>query len=222
MREPEPMMTLSPPDETRGLPEGFSYVTDINPNIAVELRYAGKDNFTGSRVDGYLSGDAAILATEAAKALSDVQKKLEEQGIGLLIYDAYRPQKASDFFVEWSKSGEESRKEEQYPGIAKRELFSRGFIAERSAHSRGCAVDVTLIYMHSGECLDMGCEFDYFDRISSHGANGITYEQAENRKLLKVAMQDGGFQPYSAEWWHYEYENESFPDTYFDFDVRGA
>jgi D-alanyl-D-alanine dipeptidase len=202
------------------LPDGFSYVKDVNPNIKVDLKYAGTDNFSGSIVAGYYSISAAILSNKAAEALSEVQKHLEENGLGLLIYDAYRPQKASEYFHIWSQSDDEMTKEAHYPNTPKVSLNAEGYIASRSGHSRGSIVDVTIIDLATGEPLDMGCEFDFFDELAWYGSPNISVEQAQNREILKVAMERFGFSSYNKEWWHFILKNEPFPETFFDFDVR--
>jgi D-alanyl-D-alanine dipeptidase len=199
------------------LPDGFVYVRDLNPNIRVDLRYAGTHNFTGSVVDGYYSTDAAILKKNAARSLSRVQKYLEKKGYGLLIYDAYRPEKSVACFVAWSQNDDTSAKEEFYPSYKKSQLFKLGYIARRSNHSRGIAVDLTLVDIKSGLPLDMGGPFDFFGDISHMDATGLTDEQEKNRGILRNAMERYEFSPYSKEWWHFSFGNSS--DSY-DFDVR--
>jgi len=201
------------------LPAGFSYLRDIDPSILVDLRYASANNFTGSVVDGYFSDQAAILTTGTAKMLSDVQEHLKKENLGLLVYDAYRPEKATKFFVAWAGNEDASTKAAYYPNIDKAKLFTSGYIASESEHSSGYAVDVTLVDLSSGTALDMGGAFDLFDEISRHGNPSITVEQRRNRAKLKAAMEKFGFTAYSKEWWHYSYRQEP-PSEYFDFDVR--
>ncbi|MDR3277625.1 MAG: hypothetical protein LBT12_02535 [Oscillospiraceae bacterium] len=208
------------PPETPGLPEGFTYVRDVNPGIRADLRYAGADNFTGAPADGYLSAQAAILTTRAATALSAAQTALERDGLGLLIYDAYRPQKASDYFLAWSRTDDERMRAQYFPDLMKSELHELGYIARRSGHSRGSTVDLTLVSLDTGVPLDMGGGFDLFDGRSWHGSEKITAVQSENREKLKAVMEKYGFTAYDREWWHYTYGGEPFPDTYFDFDVK--
>lgn len=220
------LLTLGTPDlethvfDNAALPDGFVYIKTENPNIQVDLRYAGTNNFTGSIVDGYLSDQAAIITANAASALSEIQAQLEREGLGLLVYDAYRPAKAVRFFVEWAKNDDFSTKEEYYPNLKKSTLTSSGYIAKKSAHSRGSAVDLTIIDLSTGEPLDMGSNFDLLDKKSWHGTSLITDEQSQNRKKLKSVMETYGFSAYSKEWWHYTYKDELFPDEYFDFDVE--
>lgn len=193
-------------DEDRApLPEGFSYVRDLAPGIEVELHYATTENFTGQVVAGYESTDAAVLRTEAAAALALVQKDLESAGYGLRIYDAFRPTQAVSFFMEWAKTNDEATKLEYYPDFNKPQLFELGYIAEKSAHSLGGAVDLTLVDLATDEVVDMGSPFDYFGELSHYETAGLTTEQIENRALLHDAMQARGFTQYPLEWWHYSY-----------------
>ncbi len=193
------------------LPQGFSYVRDLAPGIEVELRYATTNNFTGEIVDGYESTDAAILRTEAAEALGLVQRDLEEAGYGLLIYDAFRPTRAVSFFVDWSNSADESTRDEYYPGLEKPGLFQLGYIAEKSGHSLGGTVDVTVIDQRSGVPLDMGGAFDFFGELSHYEAAGLTSAQIANRAVLHDAMIARGFEQYPLEWWHYSFPMKGNP-----------
>jgi D-alanyl-D-alanine dipeptidase len=202
----------------RALPDGFVYVADAVPEVRVALKYAGDDNFTGAPVDGYASETAAILTREAAAALSGAAASLGEQGLGLLIYDAYRPQRAVDCFIRWTENDDTSRKADYYPDLDKSELPGV-YIGRKSGHSRGSTVDLTLVTLDDGEPLDMGGDFDFLDPVSAHGAPGLTEEQADNRAKLKNAMEACGFRAYNVEWWHYTLANEPFPHTYFDFIV---
>ena len=200
------------------LPEGFSYVREINPNIKVELRYAGYHNFTGKPVDGYYSATAAILRTGAATALSDVQDELMKRGLGLLIYDAYRPKRADAAFVAWSLTDDVRAKDEFYPNHNKAELFKFGYIAANTRHTRGAAVDLTIVSLSDGVPLDMGSVFDMFDDVSHFGAAGITAKQHVNRNTLRRIMVKHGFTPYNSEWWHFNYAADV--GELCDFDVR--
>lgn len=187
------------------LPEGFSYVRDFSPSIEVELRYATTDNFTGQIVDGYVSTDAGILRTEAAEALGLVQRELEAEGLGLRVYDAFRPTRAVSFFMGWATTSNDSTKAQYYPDFEKPDLFAHGYIAEKSGHSLGGTVDLTLIDLASGEPLDMGGPFDFFGELSHYETAGLTAEQTANRARLHEAMLAQGFAQYPLEWWHYSY-----------------
>lgn len=204
--EDQPRAAAEPQQNERSsLPAGFSYVRDVAPGIEVQLKYATTDNFTGQIVDGYESIDAAILRTEAAEELARVQQDLEADGYGLLIYDAFRPTRAVSFFVDWSNTSDDSTRAEYYPGLEKPGLFQLGYIAEKSGHSLGGTVDVTLIDQHSGEPLDMGGAFDFFGEVSHYETTGLSEAQIANRLRLHNAMAAHGFAQYPLEWWHYSY-----------------
>ena len=203
------------------LPEGFVYVDQVVPDLRTELRYRLADNFVGANVDGY-SGARAILTRQAALALALVQAELRSQGLGLLIFDAYRPQRAVNHFARWAKDLSDTKmKQRYYPEVEKTELFSQGYIAARSGHSRGSTVDLTLVSLSPPfQQLDMGTVFDFFSPRSWLGATGLTATQEQNRALLQRTMKTYGFTPYSKEWWHFTLSAEPFPETYFDFEIR--
>lgn len=190
------------------------YLADVDPRIQQDVRYAGSENFMGRPVRGYLA-PRVMMTPEAAAALSRAQDAAEAQGLSLLVYDAYRPQRAVDNFVEWGSDLEDlARKATYYPDVPKAELFLRGYIAERSGHSRGSTVDLTLT--RNGVPLEMGTTFDFFDE-RSHTENPKIDEAAmANRLLLRSIMVGAGFSNYVNEWWHYTLVNEPWPDTYFD------
>ena len=201
------------------LQDGFVYLKDIDTSIIVDLKYYSTENFTGQRVDGYHS-NSAILTKESATALSNVQDDLEKLGYSLILYDAYRPQSAVDFFVKWSKKiNDTSYKDIYYPNIKKSDLFEFGYIAYKSGHSRGSTVDVSLIEISTNKEIDMGTVFDYFGIESHTFFNGISEKQKSNRLILYEVMSKNGFKNYSKEWWHYTLENEPF-QKYFDFLVK--
>ena len=201
-------------------PEGFVYLSDIAPPIKQEVRYAGRDNFVGQPIDGYLSG-TIILSKPAARALVKVQEELRKANLSLKVYDAYRPQRAVDNFVSWARNASDTlMKRQYYPNVPKSELFKRGFIASKSGHTRGSTVDLTLIDLNTGEECDMGGPYDFFGPLSHHDYGALSTEQRSNRKFLKSIMSTHGFRSYSKEWWHYTLRGEPHPDTYFDFEVR--
>lgn len=198
--------------------EGFVDVADLLPGVALDIRYATAHNLTGHPLAGYLAAKA-LMTREAAAALALAAEECQRQGLGLLIYDAYRPQKAVADFVAWSRQPEDGRtKAEFYPELDKASLFPLGYIALRSGHSRGSTVDLTLT--RSGQPVDMGTGFDWMADKSHHGAAGLTAQQEANRALLRGVMAWAGFAPYENEWWHYRLMGEPYPDTYFDFDIR--
>ncbi len=199
------------------LPEGFVYLSEALPDAKFDVRYATAHNFTGKVVDGYLSDNISATG-KAAEALQKVSADVQKKGYGLLIYDAYRPKRAVDFFIQWSNQPEDNlTKDEFYPDFAKQDLFKLGYLAKRSAHSKGSTIDLTLFYLKTGEVVDMGSNYDFLGPISNHGTTLITEEQTRNRNILKEAMTAAGFKALRTEWWHYQLINEPFPDTFFDF-----
>lgn len=210
-REPEP-----PP----GPP--LVAIADLDDTIAEDIRYAGSDNFVGAPIPGY-EAPRCLLAEPAARALVAVQADLRAIGMGLLVFDCYRPQRAVDRFVQWAGSPDERSKDAYYPRVPKRELVSRGYIAARSAHSRGSAVDLTLVAIDSwggATPLDMGTAFDFFDERSHADSADVSAEARENRRQLRDAMQRRGFRPLAQEWWHFTWQPEPYPDRSFDVPVR--
>lgn len=208
------------PFQQAKLPENFVYIDQVIPDIILDMRYAGNNNFIGKPITGYLE-PKAILTKPAAKALQKVQLELEDMGYCLKIYDAYRPQRAVDQFVEWARNpGDTLMKNQFYPEEKKKDLFNRGFLASRSGHSRGSTLDLTLVEVVTGKEVDMGGAYDFFGEVSRHNYPHVTSTQKKNRELLKNIMSKYGFRPYPKEWWHYTYREEPFPETYFDFPVE--
>lgn len=205
--------------KAKDLPKGFVSVKDKIPNIELELRYFTTNNFLGKRVDGYTS-NRAILTIGATEALVRVQKDLNRFGLGLKIFDAYRPQKAVDDFVRWGKDLNDTlKKDEYYPTVDKKNLFKEGYIAEKSGHSRGSTVDLTIIDLKSKKELDMGSDFDFFGKKSWVNYRDITYQQRANRMLLNSVMLRNGFKSYKQEWWHFVLKSEFYVDYYFNFNI---
>jgi len=205
------------------LPEGFVYVNEVVPDVKVELRYYTTDNFIGERIDGYFE-PRCILTKSAAEALKKVQEDLKPFGLGLKIYDAYRPQRAVNHFVRWAKDLQDTKmKSIYYSDVEKKDLFSHGYIAEKSSHSRGSTVDLTIVSRDSKrevEELDMGTGFDLFSPKSWPDNLSMSAPQRAHRLVLQTLMKIRGFNPYPQEWWHFTLKNEPFPDTYFDFLVK--
>ena len=202
------------------LPEGFAYLKKENPTLILDLRYATSENFTGKIVTGYTS-EKAIGTKDLSIALRKVQALLRSKGLGLKVFDAYRPQSAVDAFISWAASASDTlKKREYYPNLKKEDLFELGYIAEKSGHTRGSTIDVTLVYLkgrRKGKEIDMGGKWDYFGEASHFNYQKISPKQMENRRLLRDLMIEGGFNPYEKEWWHFSLKNEPFPTTYFDF-----
>jgi zinc D-Ala-D-Ala dipeptidase len=206
------------------LPDNFVYVEDVIPGVKVDLRYFTDRNFLGRRVDGYFK-PRLILTKEAAEALRQAQEDLNGFGLELKIFDGYRPQRAVDDFVRWAKDpGDMKTQTEYYPKVRKKEdLFKEQYLVERSSHSRGSAVDLTIVFSdkQAGESEpDMGTPFDFFGPESNPNSALVSAECRAHRMLLQVIMQKHGFKPSLKEWWHFSLKNEPFPSTYFDFPIE--
>ena len=200
--------------------KNFVYLKELIPKLRSDLRYYGSNNFIGKPIEGY-NEPKLLLTIEAANALKNVQEELERIGFGLLIYDAYRPQKATDHFVKWSKDMADTlMKDDFYPNIDKKDLFKLGYIAKKSGHSRGSTVDLTIVSLKTKQILNMGSSYDLFDEKSHTEYPNITKNQHALRLLLKRRMEKHGFKSYEKEWWHFTLKNEPFPNTYFDFPIE--
>ncbi|WP_452222405.1 M15 family metallopeptidase [Lacinutrix salivirga] len=202
------------------LPEGFVYVNKLIPDIKVELRYCQGNNFVGERIDGY-NDEVVILTKEAAVALKNVQEALKPKGLGLMVYDAYRPQRAVNHFVRWAKQVNDTvMKQQFYPAVNKRNLFKQGYIASKSRHSSGSTIDLTIVDLKTGTPLDMGTPYDFFGQQSWVAYSEINKEQQANRQLLQDVMLSNGFRNYPKEWWHFTLRGEPYRNKYFDFLVE--
>ncbi|MFI5862952.1 M15 family metallopeptidase [Streptomyces sp. NPDC051546] len=205
----------------RASPAGFVAVAEVDASIGQEMRYATPHNFTGAVVDGY-DEPVCLLARPAAEALRRAQREVLRRGYSLLVYDCYRPQRAVDRFVRWAGDGADQRtKAEFYPGVAKDRLVPEGYIAEKSGHSRGSTVDVTLAELGRGP-LDMGTPFDFFDPLAHTDSPRVTGTARGHRDLLRRVLGRQGFVNLPQEWWHFTYAPEAFPDASFDFPVSVA
>ena len=200
-------------------PSGFVVLADFVPHVVQEIRYYSTYNFIGERIDGY-EEPCALLTIEAARALKSVSSEMLVQGYRLKVFDAYRPGRAVRHFVLWGIEDQDIRmKPYFFPELEKQELFSKGYVASQSSHSRGSTVDLTLLDMTTGKELDMGSPFDLFSEVSHPDYKGIPPEQYENRMRLQRVMVRNGFEPIDCEWWHFSLVQEPYPDTYFDFPV---
>jgi D-alanyl-D-alanine dipeptidase len=222
----------------------FVSITDVDSTIVVEARYFGEHNFIGRRIDGY-EAPRCLLAREAALALGRVQAEVRAYGLGIKTYDCYRPARAVADFAAWARVVTDTQmKAEFYPDIDKSRLFELGYIAERSGHSRGATVDLTLIPLpapsqaiyRAGDplvrctapedqrfrdnTLDMGTGYDCFSEMSHTANPAVGPIAARNRLLLKAVMEKQGFVNYAQEWWHFTFRPEPYPQTYFDVPVR--
>lgn len=206
------------------------YLRDIARGIRQDMRYAGPDNFTGRPLPGY-DAPECLLRPPVASALKRVQADLVRTGYTLKVYDCYRPTRAVAAMAAWAREIKATPDTRRFhPKLDKSKLFALGYISNRSAHSRGVAVDLTVVPLDApraapfdpaaryGACtapaterapddtLDMGTAFDCFD-VKSHTANAaITPAQAANRRILLKAMRRHGFTNYKREWWHFSYD----------------
>ena len=193
---------------------------ELVPGLRTHLRYAGSENFLGRPVTGY-EAPRCLLTAQAAEALGKAQALAKGEGLGLLMYDCYRPQRAVDDFVAWVGSSEpEPTKATYYPEVERRTLIEQGYIADRSGHSRASTVDLTLVDGATGEPLAMGTPWDFFDERSHTDNPSVSPAAKANRQLLKGFMEAAGFRPYYAEWWHFTLDDEPLPNTYLDEVVR--
>lgn len=200
----------------------FVNLSDVVPDAILEMRYYSTYNFVGKRINGY-EEPLAFLTKETAKALKHVSDDLIKKGYRLKIYDAYRPQRAVNHFVKWSKDLDDiAMKQYFYPTLSKNILFPKGYIAIRSGHSRGSTVDLTLFDMKSEKEVDMGGTFDYFGELSHPDYKKISDEQYANRMILRDSMIKYGFEPLSVEWWHFTLKDEPYPNTYFTFPINSS
>ena len=198
---------------------GFVLLSDYVPGVVQEIRYFSTYNFVGDKIDGY-EEPVALITVEAARALKAVANEMNVQGYRLKIFDAYRPLCAVKHFVLWGIEDTDIRmKPYFYPELQKQELFSKGYVASKSSHSRGSTVDLTLLDMATGKELDMGSPFDLFSEVSHPDCRTITEEQYANRMILRNSMLRNGFEPIDCEWWHFTLKDEPYPDTYFEFPV---
>ena len=201
-------------------PDTFVALRSLIPDLVVELRYFSSNNFMGRPVEGYRA-NIVYMTEPAARALQAVQQELASEGLGLKVFDAYRPQRAVNDFVRWAAdSGDTLMKQQYYPSLDKSELFPGGYIAERSGHSRGSTVDLTLVRLADSQEVDMGSPYDFFDPVSWPSDTSITAQQQANRMTLREAMLANGYRPLDTEWWHFTLEGEPFADVYFDFPVE--
>ncbi len=202
------------------VPSEFVKLSEFCPAIDLRMDYATVSNFTGEVISGYNKVEA-YLTKRAATQLCMVNSLALKEGMKLQIFDAYRPVKAVQFFKDWAMVSENnfSLKQKYYPGFSRLSLFEQGYIAEKSSHSRGGTVDLTLV-KKSGEEIDMGGIFDYFHESSGTHYLKITEVQKSNRKKLFDFMITAGFRNYDKEWWHFTLNDEVFPEESFDFDIN--
>ncbi|GGF86843.1 D-alanyl-D-alanine dipeptidase [Azorhizobium oxalatiphilum] len=202
------------------MPPLFLDVPELVPDAIVDLRYAGSNNFVGTRVDGY-EANRALLTRPAVEAVARVAADVKRDGLILKLLDCYRPARAVAHFGRWAADGADvATKAAYYPDYHKPELFELGYIAGRSSHSRGSTLDLTLVHRSDGTDLDMGTPFDLFSTLSWPASVEVSEAQQANRRRLAAAMEAAGFDPFFMEWWHFTLKGEPFPDSYFDVPIR--
>ena len=215
-------LILSSTVSANDIPADFVDVASLIPSVQIQMAYVGQHNFVGTRVDGY-QANKCYLQQNAAQALVKVQQAAMAKGYSLWIFDCYRPQRAVNHFMRWAADLTDTRtKAQYYPNLGKDQLVGE-YIAEKSGHSRGSTIDLTLAKQDeqgNWQPLDMGSPFDMFDPVSNVGAAGISPQQTANRQLLQDLMHAAGFKVYSMEWWHFTHQPPAYTDTYFDFVVR--
>jgi D-alanyl-D-alanine dipeptidase len=237
------MLILLSLQANASLPPDFVYLKNVEPSIFQDIRYSAYHNFLGRPIKGYEANEC-ILTKAAATALAEVQQELLQSDLSLKVYDCYRPQMAVDDFVNWSKEpADQLMKKEFYPHVDKKDVFRLGYAAEKSGHSRGSTLDLTIVALPAGQepnyhrgdklgdCyapyhkrfkdngIDMGTGFDCFDIKARSDDQTIGTIPIHNRLLLKDLMVKYGFQPYTYEWWHFTLREEPYPKTYFNFPI---
>lgn len=209
------------PVDSNTRPADFVDLRKFSADIQAELPYFTGDNFMGIRLDGY-EADCLLMTRPTADALVRIQRELSRAGLGLKIFDAYRPRRAVAHIIRWARGTDEapSLKAAYYPNLDRSTLIEAGYLVRDSSHSRGSTVDLTLIDCDTGKELDMGTPFDFFDPRSWPASRDVSDEAYTNRQELRHLMEDHGFIPLDTEWWHFTLADEPYPDTWFDFPVR--
>ena len=211
----------------QALPDDFMYLRDIDPSIQQDIRYAGQNNFVGRPLAGYDAAEC-VVKRNVALLLQSIQQELALQGLSLKMLDCYRPARAVRDIVAWARDGHETPAQRRYnPAFDKTDLFRLGYIAERSGHSTGASVDLTLVDLKAdnsaafdprkayADCtasatarvpegsVDMGTGYDCSDVKAHTAAKSITFAQRRWREKLVLVMARRGFVNYSKEWWHF-------------------
>ena len=228
----------------QSLPGGFVFLRDIDPSILQDIRYAGSNNFVGRPLNGYSAAEC-IVKRDVGLALKSIQQALAPQNLSLKMLDCYRPVRAVHDMVVWAQNGRETPAERRYnPGFSKKDLFRLGYIAEHSGHSRGAAVDLTLVDLKAdnsprfdpdkayADCtaaagarapegsVDMGTGYDCSDGMAHTAAKSITSAQRRWRNILVAVMAKQGFVNYSKEWWHFSLPGAAGPAYDFPITAR--
>ena len=184
---------LSLAAEPNPLPKDFVSLAEI-PALNLQIGYATSLNFTGAPLPGY-EKPGAWLRKEAAASLVRVQAALLPTGYGLVIFDAYRPVRASEAMIRWAQ------------GTGHGDWLAAGFIARWSEHSKGAAVDLSLT--RGTQPVDMGSGWDEFGPKAA--TTGVSGEALQKRQRLRAAKVAEGWLPYDKEWWHFRYPIPDLP-----------
>ena len=197
----------------QGLPPGLVPISTLTAQVREDIRYASSDNFTGRPVPGYSSAQC-WLRKDAAEALAKAAGEAQGMGFTIVVYDCYRPQRATDAFMRWANDdADQAMKARYYPRVEKRTLFNGGYISGASAHSTGVAIDMGFLG------VDFGTPYDMFDPRSSTYAAGLSLVAAKNRKALVGLMTRHGFANYKREWWHFTFRGGGRASAY-DAEIR--
>ena len=236
------LLAISAPASAQALPDDFVFLRDIDPGIQQDIRYAGVNNFVGRKLSGYDAAEC-VVKRSVGQALARVQQELKPQNLSLKMLDCYRPARASRDMVAWAQDGNETPAQKRYnPSFNKADLFRLGYIAERSGHSTGAAVDLTLVDLRVvasapfdagktyGNCIapeaqrapeasvDMGTGYDCSDAKAHTASRAITASQRRWRDILVTSMRKQGFVNYTKEWWHFSMPGVG--TTAYDFPIQ--
>jgi zinc D-Ala-D-Ala dipeptidase len=193
-----------PPKESNKREAKLVELITLDPTIKLDIRYATDDNFVGKKV---YPEARAFLQKPAAKAVAKVHKELRDRGLGLVIFDGYRPWSITKLF--WEVTPDEKRKFVANP-------------AKGSKHNRGCAVDLSMFDLKTGKLVEMPSGYDEFSERASPEYKGGTTEQTANRELLRKLMEDAGFTVNPNEWWHFDHKDwEKYAIYDISFDEAG-
>ncbi len=236
------LLAISAPASAQALPDDFVFLRDLDPGIQQDIRYAGVNNFVGRKLSGYDAAEC-VVKRSVGQALARVQQELKPQNLSLKMLDCYRPARASRDMVAWAQDGNETPAQKRYnPSFNKADLFRLGYIAERSGHSTGAAVDLTLVDLRAvasapfdagktyGNCIapeaqrapeasvDMGTGYDCSDAKAHTASRAITASQRRWRDILVTSMRKQGFVNYTKEWWHFSMPGVG--TTAYDFPIQ--
>ncbi|HTO64076.1 MAG TPA: M15 family metallopeptidase [Bradyrhizobium sp.] len=209
------------------LPADFVYLRDVDPTILQDIRYAGSNNFLGRPLKGYAAAEC-VVRRDVAERLTRIQRQLAAQDLSLKMFDCYRPARAVADMWAWAHDGKETAADRRFsPAFAKQDLFRLGYIARRSGHSTGAALDLTLVDLKAdnsavfdaqktyADCtapvdarapegsIDMGTGYDCTDLKAHTAATAIMLDQRRWRQRLVAVMARQGFVNYFREWWHF-------------------